>query len=233
MSVSIAAVVFDFDGLVLDTETPVYSSWREAFDAHGCGPLTLEEWSVEVGTDGVLDLIAMMQSRAGREIDVDAMHAARRARRDELLEQEQLMPGVEQWLDDARAAGYGIAVASSSPHEWVHGHLTRLGVRDRFGHLSCRDEVVPGKPAPDVYLRACEALAVRPRDAIAVEDSPNGVAAAKAAGLWCVAVPNRITAALDFSAADLVVTSLAEVTLLEALERLGLAPTGAREPPSR
>jgi beta-phosphoglucomutase-like phosphatase (HAD superfamily) len=105
----------------------------------------------------------------------------------------------------------------------VHGHLTRLGVRDRFGHLSCRDELVPGKPAPDVYLRACVALGTEPRNALAVEDSPNGVTAAKAAGLRCIAVPNRITAALDFSGADLVVTSLADLTLASALERLGLA----------
>jgi HAD superfamily hydrolase (TIGR01509 family) len=218
---TIAAIVFDFDGLVLDTETSVFAAWSEAFDAHGCGPLTLEVWSAEVGTDGVLDMVAMMQSRATRHVDVDAMHATRRARRDELLEGEQLMSGVERWLDDARDAGLGIAIASSSPHEWVHGHLTRLGVRDRFGHLSCRDEVVPGKPAPDVYLRACDALRVEPQRALAVEDSPPGVTAAKAAGLHCIAVPNRITAALDFSGADLVVTSLADVTLASALERLG------------
>jgi HAD superfamily hydrolase (TIGR01509 family) len=225
---AIAAIVFDFDGLVLDTETSVYAAWSEAFAAHGCSPLTLDEWAAEVGTAGVLDMEAMMQSRATRTVDVDAMHATRRARRDALLEREQLMPGVEQWLDDARRAGLGIAIASSSQHEWVHGHLTRLGVRDRFGHLSCRDEVVPGKPAPDVYLRACDALRVEPRNALAVEDSPNGVTAAKAAGLHCIAVPNRITTALDFSGADLVVTSLADVTLASALERLGLSDDSPR-----
>jgi HAD superfamily hydrolase (TIGR01509 family) len=219
---TITAIVFDFDGLVVDTETSVYAAWSEAFDAHGCGPLTLDEWSAEVGTAGVLDMVAMMQSRATQHVDVDAMHATRRARRDALLEREPLMPGVEQWLEDASSAGLGIAIASSSPHEWVHGHLTRLGVRDRFGHLSCRDEIVPGKPAPDVYLRACDALGVDPRDALAVEDSPNGVTAARAAGLPCIAVPNRVTASLDFSGADLVVTSLADVTLAAALERLGL-----------
>jgi HAD superfamily hydrolase (TIGR01509 family) len=219
---TIDAVVFDFDGLVLDTETSVYAAWSEAFDAHGCGPLTLEEWSAEVGTAGVLDMVAMMQSRATQPVDVDAMHTTRRARRDALLEREQLMPGVERWLDDAREANLGIAIASSSPHEWVHGHLTRLGVRDRFGHLSCRDEIVPAKPAPDVYVRACDALGVEPRHALAVEDSPNGVTAAKTAGLRCIAVPNRVTAALDFSGADLVVTSLADLTLASALERLGL-----------
>ena len=218
---NITAVVFDFDGLVLDNETPVYESWSAAFDAHGCGPLTIEEWSAEVGTDGVLDLIAMMHTRATRPLDLDAMHEARRAHRDGLLARETLLPGVEEWLDDARDAGFGIAIASSSEHEWVHGHLTRLGIRDRFGHVSCRNEVVPGKPAPDVYLRACDALGVDPVNAVAVEDSPNGVAAAKAAGLWCVAVPNRITQSLDFSAADLVISSLAAVSLADAVERLG------------
>ena len=102
----------------------------------------------------------------------------------------------------------------------MHGHLTRLGVRDRFGHVSCRDEIIPPKPAPDVYIRACEALGVAPREAVAVEDSPNGVAAAKAAGLWCVAVPNGITGALDFGAADLVVGSLADCPLSAALRLL-------------
>jgi HAD superfamily hydrolase (TIGR01509 family) len=219
VTVAIRAVVFDFDGLVLDTETPVYTAWSEAFAAHGA-PLTLEEWLVEVGSEGVLDLVTMLHERATRAVDVDAMHATRRARRDELLAQETLLPGVEEWLDDAWRAGLGIAIASSSEHQWVHGHLTRLGVRDRFGHVTCRDEEVPAKPAPDVYLRACDALGVEPHDALAVEDSANGVTAAKAAGLWCVAVPNRITAGLDFGAADLVLDSLAACSLPEALARL-------------
>jgi HAD superfamily hydrolase (TIGR01509 family) len=215
----VAAIVFDFDGLVLDTETSVYTAWAEAFDAHGA-PLTLDEWCTEVGSEGVLDLDAMLQDRATRAVDLDTMHETRRARRDEMLATETLMPGVEQWLEDARACGMGIAIASSSEIEWVHGHLTRLGVRDRFGHVSCRNESVPPKPAPDVYLRACAALGVAPHDALAVEDSPNGVAAAKAAGLRCVAVPNGITAALDFSAADLVVESLAECSLGAALDAI-------------
>jgi HAD superfamily hydrolase (TIGR01509 family) len=221
MNQTIRAVVFDFDGLVLDTETSIYAAWSEAFESHGCAPLTLEEWAAEVGTSRGLDLVAMLQERATRAVDVDAMHATRRARRDELLAGEVLMPGVEQWLEDARRAGLAIAIASSSKAEWVHGNLTRLGVRDRFGHVSCRDEDVPPKPAPDVYLRACAALEVAPHEALAVEDSPNGIAAAKRAGLRCIAVPNRITSTLDFSAADLVVGSLAECSLAEALERIG------------
>jgi HAD superfamily hydrolase (TIGR01509 family) len=220
----IHAVVFDFDGLVLDTETSVYTAWRETFDAHGCPPLTLEEWAAEVGTIGGLDLVGMLHERATRPVDVDAMDETRKARRDALLEGEPILPGVEAWIDEAARAGIPVAIASSSEPEWVHGHLVRLGVRDRFGHVSCRDEDVPPKPAPDVYLRACDALGVDPRHALAVEDSQFGVAAAKAAGLWCVAVPNAITAALDFGAADLVVDSLAELTLAEACSFLCADP---------
>jgi HAD superfamily hydrolase (TIGR01509 family) len=220
VSPTVRAVVFDFDGLVLDTETPVYTAWLEAFDAHGA-QLSAEEWAIEIGTSGALDLEALLHARATTEVDIDAMHEVRRARRDELLAENTLLPGVEQWIADVHRLHLGIAIASSSPIDWVHGHLTRLGVRDRFAHVSCRDVDVPGKPAPDVYLRACEALRVAPREALAVEDSPNGVKAAKAAGLWCVAVPNAITAPLDFSPADLVVGSLADVSLGEAIDRLG------------
>jgi HAD superfamily hydrolase (TIGR01509 family) len=148
------------------------------------------------------------------------MDESRRVRRNELLDAETVLPGVDAWLDEAERAGYGIAIASSSPHEWVHGHLTRLGLVQRFAHISCRGEGVPAKPAPDVYLRACAALRVEPVAALAVEDSPNGIAAAKTAGLRCVAVPNGITRPLDFSQADIVLDSLREASLHEVVARL-------------
>jgi HAD superfamily hydrolase (TIGR01509 family) len=220
VTADVRAVVFDFDGLVLDTETSIFVAWQEAFAAHGCEPLTIDEWSAEVGSVRVLDLVGMLRERASAPVDVDAMHATRISRRDEILSGERVLPGVEAWLDEAERMGLPVAIASSSEHEWVHGHLTRLGLRDRFGHVSCRDEDVPPKPAPDVYVRACAALGVAPEHALGVEDSPNGVAAAKAAGMRCVAVPNGVTATLDFSAADLVAPSLAHLTLAEAISEL-------------
>jgi HAD superfamily hydrolase (TIGR01509 family) len=216
----IRAVVFDFDGLVLDTETPVYTAWAEAFTAHGSEPLSIDEWALEVGSARVLDLVAMLHERATRPVDVDAMHRVRHARHDALIDVENILPGVIAWLDEAEALGLGIAIASSSEVDWVQPHLDRLGILHRFAHISCRDENVPPKPEPDVYLRACAALEVDPRNALAVEDSPNGIAAAKAAGLACVAVPNQITASLDFSQADLVVASLADCTLADAIARV-------------
>jgi HAD superfamily hydrolase (TIGR01509 family) len=223
MSTPVRAVVFDFDGLVLDTETPVYTAWAEAFDAHGCPPLALAEYALEVGSANVLDIVGMLRARASRPVDVDEMHRIRRTRRDELLGASEVLPGVETWLDEADRLGIAIAIASSSPYDWVHSHLDRLGLRHRFVHVSCRDDAarVPPKPAPDVYLRACAALDVEPRDAIALEDSPNGIAAAKAAGLRCVAVPNQITASLDFRQADVVLGSLAERSLHDVVQHLG------------
>jgi HAD superfamily hydrolase (TIGR01509 family) len=213
MSVQIDAVVFDFDGLVLDTEVPVYLSWCAAFVAHGAAPPTIEEWSATIGTADDVDMHAWLADRADRPIDRDAMDESRRAHRDALLEVEVVRPGVLAWLAEADAAGLGLAIASSSPADWVDEHLARLELRERFATVVNAGGVLRGKPAPDVYVEACARLGVEPAHALAVEDSPNGIAAAKAAGLWCVNVPNDMTTALDRSAADLQLVSLAERTL--------------------
>lgn len=214
----IRAVVFDFDGLILDTEVPVYEAWVHAFEAYGCGPITMEEWAKEIGTQGALDLVAMMRERATKPFDEDEMHALRTLRRDELQALEDVRPGVVHWLDDAVAHGLRIAIASSSQTDWVEHHLDALGLRDRFAFLACFGTDIAAKPEPDSYQAACRALGVDPADAIAVEDSPHGVTAAKTAGLHCVAVPNSITVQLDLSHADIVVNSLAEFSLADAVE---------------
>ncbi len=215
---TVRAVVFDFDGLILDTEGPVFHSWRETFEAHGA-TLTLEEWSDTIGRVNTVDPADWLAERTGLELD-DARRAARKARRDELLAAEAVLPGVHDWLEDAARLGLAVGVASSSEVDWVAGHLERLGLVDRFACLSCFDGRLRGKPAPDLYLAACEALGVAPADALAVEDSGNGVAAAKAAGMRCVAVPHDLTRDHDLSGADIVVASLAELPLEEAVARL-------------
>jgi HAD superfamily hydrolase (TIGR01509 family) len=220
VTVQVRAVVFDFDGLVLDTEFPVYAAWCSAFEAHGARALTIEEWSVEIGTSGAIDLAALLVERAGRPVDMAAMHESRRSHRDALLEHEQARPGVEAWLGEARSAGLGLAIASSSPADWVLPLLERLGLRDHFTSVVTPYGAVRGKPAPDTYVEACARLGVDPREAVAVEDSPNGIAAAKAAGLRCIAVPHALTETLDLSAADLRLRSLADCTLADALTRL-------------
>jgi HAD superfamily hydrolase (TIGR01509 family) len=225
--VTVEALVFDFDGLFLDTEGPVFTAWQEEFAAHGCPPLTLEEWSAEIGTVGGLDLVEILSARATRPVDAEVMHARRRDRRDELLAGESVLPGVSEWLDEADALRLGLAIASSSSRDWVEPHLERLGLRERFAHVVCFGPGIAGKPAPDTYLAACRRLGVEPGRAIAIEDSPHGVSAAKAAGLRCVAVPHAITEQLDLSLADLRLSSLAAMTLPEVLAHFDAQP-GAR-----
>jgi HAD superfamily hydrolase (TIGR01509 family) len=217
----IDAVVFDFDGLMLDTEAPVYAAWCAAFESHGAVPPTIEEWGVIIGTDADnQELIDLLMTRAARPVDVDDMHGARRAHRDALLAAEEVLPGVTAWIGEATTAGLGIAIASSSPEDWVLGHLERLGLHGHFAHVMCAGHLRAGKPAPDTYLAACAALGVDPPRALAVEDSAHGIAAAKAAGLSCVVVPNSLTRSLDLSAADLRLDSLADCSLHDAIARI-------------
>ena len=133
---------------------------------------------------------------------------------------EPLLPGIVQHVDAARSLGLKVGVASSSTRDWVRGHLERLGILDRFDCIRCRDDVIHAKPEPDLYLAVLDCLEVSATEALAIEDSPNGVIAAKRAGLRCVAIPNPITARLDLSQADLLLQSLAEVTLPDLLERM-------------
>jgi HAD superfamily hydrolase (TIGR01509 family) len=137
---------------------------------------------------------------------------------------QPLLPGVAGLVDSARAHGLKVGVASSSSREWVDGHLRRLGMLDRFDCVRTRDDVKNVKPEPELYLAVIDCLGVPAADALAIEDSPNGITAAKLAGLPCVAVPNPITSGLDLSEADLQLSSLADVTLSELLEKVAHTP---------
>jgi HAD superfamily hydrolase (TIGR01509 family) len=132
------------------------------------------------------------------------------------------LPGVVDLVAAARSAGLKLGVASSSSREWVSGHLSRMGMLQQFDCLRCRDDVAVVKPQPDLYLAMLTCLNVPAAEAVAIEDAPNGVVAAKTAGMWCVAVPNSITSGLDLSHADLVLPSLTGVTPASLAERLGL-----------
>lgn len=215
----IEALVFDFDGLILDTEWPEYQSISEAFVEHG-HDFPLDEWVHIVGTTSSPSWLDLLEATVGRPIDREAVRARRIERHHALIAEGDVLPGVVERLDEARERGLPVAIASSSPHSWVEGHLTRLDLVDRFGSFHCYDGSVPGKPAPDLYLAAVAALGAEPARTVAFEDSAHGVTAAKEAGLFTVAVPNRVTAGLDFSHADLVVSSLEQVTLVGLAERL-------------
>jgi beta-phosphoglucomutase-like phosphatase (HAD superfamily) len=215
----IRALIFDFDGLILDTEEPIYRSWLEVYEAHG-ETLPFERWVQIVGsTTTEFNPQHYLEERLGRPLAQDVLDR-RIARRVEMILAERLLPGILLHIDAAKSLGLKLGVASSSTRDWVIGHLDRLGILGRFDCVRCRDDVNHAKPAPDLYLAVLDCLAVSANEAIAIEDSPNGVIAAKRAGMRCVAIPNSITASLDLSAADLVLRSLAEITLPELLDRL-------------
>jgi putative hydrolase of the HAD superfamily len=213
---TLEAVVFDFDGLIIDSEWAIYETAVAAFEVHG-HELTVEAWSTIIGLGDDDDELAWsMLTRAmgieGFDNEVfSATYAAQpRGDRDSL----PLLPGIEVLVDSLVAEGIPIGVASSSSLAWLDRHLGRLGIRPRFGAVIGADLVGGvGKPAPDVYLRACADLDADPSRSVAIEDSAHGVASAKAAGMVAVAVPSRLTRFNDLTQADLVVDSVADLTV--------------------
>jgi len=216
------AVVLDFDGLVIDSEWAIFETAMAAFAAHGHG-LSVEAWATVVGThdhtgESWWTELCAAAGVAGFERHLfDAAYEAQdRSNRDEL----PALPGVVELVAELVAAAVPIGIASSSSRAWLDRHLDRLDLARHFGAIVGSDAVGGvGKPAPDVYLRACADLGADPGRSVAVEDSAHGVAAAKAAGMAAVAVPSQITRFNDFGRADLVVGSVADLSLgaLDAL----------------
>ncbi|MBX3111317.1 MAG: HAD-IA family hydrolase [Fimbriimonadaceae bacterium] len=212
------AVVFDFDGLIADTESNEYAAWQSVYADHGCD-LAPEDWAKAVGAGPTaFDAFEHLVVLSRQDLDRAATMAEWASRRDRLNEGLLLLPGVEALLDALSDDGVSVAVASSSRRDWVEGHLARLDVLERFAAVVTRDDHAP-KPAPDLYLGACSRLGAEPTASVALEDSSNGVLAAKRAGMAAVAVPNAVTRDYDFSLADVVVDSLTkvDVTLLRGL----------------
>jgi len=217
VSPPIRSLIFDFDGLILDTEGPEFQTWSEIYAEHG-RELDFDLWATCIGTAEVFDPYAELERQLGQPIDREAVRKRRRARNQELLARLGPRPGVVDYLAEARERGMGLAVASSSPRSWVAGHLETLGLLDSFHALACADDVPTVKPDPALYLKALERLGVGADEAMAFEDSPNGTLAAKRAGLLCVAIPNDLTRRLSLDHADRVLTSLAELPLADLLE---------------
>jgi HAD superfamily hydrolase (TIGR01509 family) len=219
--VKIRGLLFDFDGLLVDTESPSRLVWEELYREHGFD-LPHERWAGNVGTlDEPFEPLSHLEELLGRGLDRSGLTERRRARELELIELEDLRPGVEDYLDEAERRGLATGIVSSSSVEWIEPILQRLERSHTWDMIVAADgDVARAKPRPTLYLDTLAALDLRPDEAIAFEDSPNGVTAAKAAGIYCVAVPNPITATLAFDEADLVLESFAELPLPRLLERV-------------
>ena len=212
----IRGLIFDFDGLILDTELPGVQCWQEIYQEHGC-IFPASAYADSVGTlPRAFNVYDHLEAQIGRPIDRDALQQRRLQRCTEIIVQQPVLPGIENYLREARQRGLKLGVASSSSRDWVAGHLERLELLPFFDYLSCGDMVAMTKPHPELYQAALASLQIDAHETIAFEDSPHGVTAAKAAGIFCVAVPNQVTKQLPFAHADLRLSSLAEMTF-EAL----------------
>jgi HAD superfamily hydrolase (TIGR01509 family) len=216
---NLRAAIFDFDGLILETEAADLEAWGQVYRDHGA-ELTFEDFAVSIGTVGAFDPPGHLAALTGRPVDRDAADRAHRVIQDAILEGASLRPGVVDRLDEAGPLGVKLAIASSAGGRWVHGHLERRGLLDRFEVIVVPEGRLRAKPEPDVYLEALRRLGIVAGQAVAFEDSTNGILAAKAAGIFAVAVPNALTARLDLSRADLRVDSLAAITLAEIDRRM-------------
>lgn len=220
---NLKALIFDFDGLILDTETPEVTVWKAIYAEHGL-EFPADRWAQIIGGWGLstFDAAEYLHELTYDTLDVDALRVRHRAECTELILRQPVRAGVEDYLAGAGRLGLRLAIASSSPHDWVDTHLVRLGLAGRFEKVICADDVPPGrtKPHPDLYLKALDELGLRADEAVVFEDSPNGVKAAHAAGIPVVAVPNPTTALLPIDDADLKINSMGDVSLADLLAQV-------------
>ncbi len=219
----IKALIFDFDGLILDTETPDFSVWQNIYQEHG-HVLPHDEWGKIVGGDGLSDFDAAkhLSLLAQGRLDSVSLRARHRSETHTLNQQQPILPGVLEIIHEAKRLGLKLAIASSSAHSWVDTHAKRLGIFHHFEAVICGDDVAPGrtKPYPDLFLLALDQLKVRKEAAIVFEDSPNGVKAANRAGIFVVAVPNPLTSTLLIEGANLKLDSLTDLSLAGLLDKI-------------
>ena len=202
------AVVFDMDGLLLDTEVLWQRAEEELFRRHGA-EFTWDDKMAVIGT-GFETSARYFAERLGAspERGAELVNEMLEIMHGELARQVDHRPGAVELVDRLRGHTR-LALASNSPRRLVETAMATAGVGDAFEAIVTSDDVEHPKPAPDLYLLACERLGVAPGEALALEDSPSGIAAAKAAGLTCIAVPQF--AETDVSAADRVIDSLEEL----------------------
>jgi HAD superfamily hydrolase (TIGR01509 family) len=221
-TVRIKALLFDFDGLLLDTETPDYQAWKNIYREHGF-ELPDDKWGSIIGTAfGQFDAAEHLSILLQRKLDSVSLRDRHRSESHAMVLSNPVMPGVIDYIHDAKRLGLKLAIASSSSHSWVDTHAKRLGIFEFFDKVITSDEVgvERTKPHPDLFLLALDQLNVRTNEAIVFEDSPNGVRAAQSAGIFVVAVPNSVTSQLSIENANLTLRSLADLSLHELLNKV-------------
>jgi HAD superfamily hydrolase (TIGR01509 family) len=214
---TIEAVIFDFDGLILDTESHEFYAHAEIYRRLGV-ELPLKVWGKVIGTDSsAFDVYAYLEELVGHAVDRNQLRIDKNLLFQQRMSEEHIRPGVLDYLQQTKALGLRIGLASSSPRIWVAGYLEQYDLMPYFETIRTADDVEKVKPDPALYIKALADLNVHPSKAIAFEDSPNGALAAKRAGMHCVIVPNSVTKDLQFGTVDLRIDSMEQMSLAQIL----------------
>jgi HAD superfamily hydrolase (TIGR01509 family) len=216
----IKALIFDFDGLIMDTESPAVDGWKRIYAEYG-QEFPLQTWiQAVVGVDAAnFDPAVHLAALTGHSLDLEALHNRALAYRLQVQSTLPALPGVQDYLQTARRLGLRRAVASSSTHAWVESYLRQLGLLDDFDVIICREDVRHIKPNPELFLKARDTLMLRTDELLVFEDSPNGILAANRAGMHVVAVPNPLTAQAAIEGASLRLASMADMPLEDLLRK--------------
>lgn len=221
----IRALIFDFDGLILETEGPIFQSWQELYQKYG-NELSFDTWGTIIGASGYeYDPYDQLEKQLGSAIQRDALELDRAQRETELIKAQPILPGVEEYLSAANKLQLKVGLASSSTFEWVEGHLSRLGLLAYFNTIKTKEDVLITKPDPELYLSVLREFDLHPDQALVFEDSPNGILAARRAGIFCIAVPNELTRRLPLSQANLILDSLTDISLEKLICKISESQT--------
>jgi putative hydrolase of the HAD superfamily len=213
-------LIFDFDGLILDTETPIYKAWQKVYGFYGCS-LPFDLWISTIGSSELyFDPVQYLHSKSHFKVDVSDVLRFYSQYEEEFIAQEKIMPGVMDLITTAYNTGYKLAIASSSSISWVMGYSVKLGIDKYFNYFATKDEVKLTKPHPDLYLLALEKLNLAHTEVVALEDSANGIQAAAQARIFTIAIPANMTKSLDFSTADMIISNASDINLMELNNRL-------------
>jgi len=210
------AIIFDFDGTILDTESTELNAWLEIFEKYDV-QFPMEFYIGKIGSGPIADILIknLIDRNPEKQLTHNDLFEEFRDCETVYLLKQEILPGVMEYLEYASRNEIKVAIASSSDAEWVHSNLDRLGIKRFFSHITTSDDVEKIKPAPDLFLDALKGLGVRSADAFVIEDSINGVRAAKAAGLFTIAVQNKISNKFDFSKADILLEKLSDLPVEE------------------
>jgi len=203
----IKALIFDFDGLLIDTEMADYQTWVEIYHEYGL-EYPLSEFQKIIGKYSPIPVPLDQLEGLKGPLDRESVEARRMKRSVELALQQPLLPGVTEHLEDAHRLGLKTAIASSSPRSWLDRFLEPRDLTRHFNTILTGDSVSQVKPSPELFNTAIQILDINPTEALIFEDSVHGLKAARAAGIRCIIIPSSLTRGMDFDAADLVLESL-------------------------